>query len=121
VISCFELTATLQTSSEHLLGVREKITPVNPPQAPVPVPPPVSLTKDTSESKWDGWPDGIFQREFTFNEASDLNNLQVHWAMRTNGHRGGDDFAESWMGGKRRHKQCLGVIECDNPDCFITV
>ena len=50
-----------------------------------------------------------------------LNNLYVHWATRMNGHHGGDDFAESWMGGKRGHKQCLGVIECDNPDSFITV
>ena len=93
---------------------------MNPTAATVSVPP-VPLAKEASESKWDGWPDGIFQREFTFGEVRDLNNLQVHWATRTNGRRGGDDFAESWTSGKRRHKQCLGVIECDNPDCFITV
>ena len=121
VVSHSKLDVILKTSSDPLLGVGEKIMPVNPPKAPVSAPSTVPLTTDALESKWDGWPDGIFQCEFTFKEVSDLNNLHVHWATRTNGRRGGDDFAESWMGGKRRHKQCLGVIECDNPDCFITV
>jgi hypothetical protein len=71
--------------------------------------------------KWDGWPDGIFEQEYTFEEVSDLDNLHIHWATRTNGHRGGNDFSESWMKGKRRHKECLGIIECDNPDCIIAV
>jgi hypothetical protein len=73
------------------------------------------------DSKWDGWPNGKFEHEFTFEEVSDLNNLQVHWATRTNGQRGGDDFATSWTREKRRYKQCLGIIECDNPDCIIAV
>ncbi|KIJ98356.1 hypothetical protein K443DRAFT_628131 [Laccaria amethystina LaAM-08-1] len=37
--------------------------------APAPVPPPVSLTTDTSESKWDGWPDGIFQLTSTTSKS----------------------------------------------------
>ena len=101
VVSHSKLNAILKTSSDLLLGVGEKITPVNPPKAPVSAPSTVPLTTDALESRWDGWPDGIFQCEFTFKEVSDLNNLHVHWAMRTNGHRGGDDVAESWMGGKR--------------------
>ena len=86
----------------------------------VPTPSPLAPASSL-ESKWDGWPNGIFEREFTFEEVNNLNNLQVHWATRTHGRRGGDDFATSWTSGKRRHKQCLGIIECDNPDCIIAV
>lgn len=109
-----------------MLYFEEQITPVRPLQVGVAVPhtavpPSPPLSAPGSETKWDGWPNGIFEREFTFEEVSDLNNLQVHWATRTNGRRGGDDFATSWTSGKRRHKQCLGIIECDNPDCIIAV
>jgi hypothetical protein len=100
------------------LDFKEQITSVQPLHIGVAVP---QVPPPVLESKWDGWPDGIFQREFMFEEVSDLNNLQVHWATRTNGLRGGDDFAETWTGGKRRHKQCLGIIKCDNPDCLIAV
>jgi len=30
-------------------------------------------------------------------------------------------FECEFMFGKRLHQDCLGIIECDNPDCTITV
>lgn len=75
----------------------------------------------SSESGWDGWPDGTFEREFTFEEVDAYNNLQVHWATKSHGVRGGNDFAEEWMDGKRLQRHCLGIIQCDNPDCTMTI
>ena len=77
--------------------------------------------KEALDIDWDGWLDGTFSRDFTFEEADTYNNLQVHWATKTHGVRGGDNFAEEWVNRKRVHWDCLGVIECDNPDCAITV
>jgi len=57
--------------------------------------------------KWNGWPDGFFERDFTFHEVDDYNNLQVHWATKTHGHRGGFDSADSWEHGKKQHRECL--------------
>ena len=71
--------------------------------------------------KWDGWPDGFFERDFTFRDIDDYNNLQVHWATKTHGHRGGSDSADSWEHGKKQHRECLGIIKCDNPDCLIAI
>ena len=71
--------------------------------------------------KWNGWPDGFFERDFTFHEVDDYNNLQVHWATKTHSHRGGFDSADSWEHGKKQHRECLGIIECDNPDCLIAI
>ena len=63
------------------------------------VPPPQE--KKALSSDWDGWPDGTFEREFTFEEVDACNNLQVHWATKSHGIRGGNDFAEDWTDGKR--------------------
>ena len=83
---------------------------------------PVSLEKDGKPAeKWDGWPDGFIERDFTFHDVDDYNNLQVHWATKTHGHRGGFDSADSWEHGKKQHRECLGIIECDNPDCLIAI
>ena len=71
--------------------------------------------------KWDGWPDGFFEHDFTFHEVDNYNNLQVHWATKTHGHHGGFDSADSWEQGKKQHRECLSIIKCDNPDCLITI
>ena len=73
------------------------------------------------DSEWDGWPNGTFERQFTFEEVSTLDNLLVHWATKSHGVRGGNDFAEEWIDGKRLRRDCLGIIECDNPDCTIAI
>ena len=84
------------------------------------VPPPPTKTQRL-DSDWDGWPDGTFEREFTFEEVEAYNNLQVHWATKSHGVRGGNSFAEEWRDGKRLRRDCLGIIECDNPDCAIAI
>ena len=84
------------------------------PQAPPP-------EKQCLDSDWDGWPDGTFERKFTFEEVYAFNNLQVHWATKSYGVRGGNSFAEEWRDGKRLRRHCLGIIECDNPDCTIAI
>jgi hypothetical protein len=69
---------------------------------------------------WDGWPNGIFEQDFTFEEFEDTNNLSAHWAMITNGgDRKGNEDALTWPRGKKSTRKCLGVIECDNPLCSI--
>ena len=34
------------------------------------------------EVEWNGWPDGTFERMFTYAEVEAMQGLQVHWAMR---------------------------------------
>ena len=90
----------------------------------VPQAPPLAkkaLLDSNFDSDWDGWPDGIFERDFTFEEVDAYNNLQVHWATKSHGIRGGNSFAEEWIDGKRLRWDCLGIIECDNPDCPIAI
>jgi hypothetical protein len=71
---------------------------------------------------WDGWPDGDFERDFTFDELHDTNNLRVHWASKTNGgDRKGNEFSPSWEGGKRNTRKCLGIIQCDEESCRIII
>ena len=60
----------------------------------VTVPPSSKKKISGSSSDWDGWPNGTFECEFTFEEVEAYNNLQVHWATKSHGVRGGNDFAE---------------------------
>ena len=72
--------------------------------------------------EWDGWPDGTFERTFTYAEVEVMKDLQVHWAMRRHGgDRKGDNFAKAVEGGKKSKRSCLGIIKCDNPDCQIVI
>jgi hypothetical protein len=87
----------------------------------VPGPPPTTQAKKALDSDWDGWPDGTFETEFTFEEVDTYNNLQVHWATKSHGVRGGNNFAKEWIDGKRLRRDCLGIIKCDNPDCAIAI
>lgn len=76
--------------------------------------------KITGTEDWDGWPNGTFERDFTFQEFEQTGNLSVHWAVAVNGgDRKGDEDALVWQRGKRSTRKCLGVIECDNPMCAI--
>jgi len=70
--------------------------------------------------EWDGWPDGYFEKDFTFQEYDVTGRLKVHWAHRVGGgDRKGDLDAEQWENGKRSWRQCLGIISCDNPRCEV--
>jgi hypothetical protein len=35
--------------------------------------------------EWDGWPDGYFEKDFTFKEYNTTNWLKVHWAQKVGG------------------------------------
>lgn len=86
-------------------------------------PPPLKpevLNMNVGANNWDGWSDGTFEQDFTFQEFENTGNLTVHWAMTTSGgDRKGDDDALVWQRGKKSTRKCLGVIECDNPMCAI--
>lgn len=75
-----------------------------------------------SDFVWDGWPDGIFQKDFTFQEFDAAGRLQVNWAIATSGgDRKGHVHASIWQEGKRCTARCLGIIECRNPECQFTL
>ncbi|TFK32445.1 hypothetical protein BDQ12DRAFT_773402 [Crucibulum laeve] len=93
-------------------------------QIPKPLPDTTKCTstKDViiNSDTWDGWPDGIFDQDFTFKQMKETSNLRVHWAVGTSGgDRKGSEHSIDWEGGKRTSRKCLGVIECDNPTCQI--
>ncbi|KAF5379467.1 hypothetical protein D9615_006598 [Tricholomella constricta] len=72
--------------------------------------------------EWDGWPDGKFERDFMYSEVRGTNSLVMHWAHTVGGgDRRGDVFADEWEKGKKATRKCLGVIECDNFACEVTV
>ena len=71
---------------------------------------------------WNGWPDGQFSLDLTFDEFKATGNLKVHWAHKVHGgDRTGDSHAPVYEKGKRSSRKCLGVLACDNPDCEVIV
>ncbi|KAF8069339.1 hypothetical protein FPV67DRAFT_1625517 [Lyophyllum atratum] len=77
-------------------------------------------SKTPTVTDWDGWPDGFFERDFTFNEVFETNNLKAHWAMKVSGgDRKGDSHAMDWQGGKKSTRRCMGIMECDDRDCEV--
>ena len=93
---------------------------LSPPILPSPPKPEALNANHTGTEDWDGWPDGNFEQDFTFQEFEQAGNLTVHWATTVNGgDRKGDKDALVWERGKRSMRKCLGVIECDNPICTI--
>ena len=95
--------------------------PVN---AGPPGPPSKNQTKQLPErlplSVWDGWPDGDFSQDFTAEEVQAAGNLCSHYSFKANGgYRHGSQDADSWEEGKKLTRQCLGVIQCSNPECEI--
>lgn len=71
-------------------------------------------------SIWDGWPDGDLSRDFTPEEVKATGNLCSHYSFKANGgYRHGSHDADSWQEGKKLTRQCLGVIQCSNPECRI--
>ncbi|PPQ76027.1 hypothetical protein CVT24_006700 [Panaeolus cyanescens] len=93
-----------------------------------PAPPATASQLDVSSndapdaSKWDGWPDGHFSRNYTPEELVQTGKLRFHWASVVNGgDRKGRTDSSSWESGKRSTRKCLGVIECVDPVCRIVV
>ncbi|KAJ7719113.1 hypothetical protein B0H16DRAFT_1336930, partial [Mycena metata] len=83
--------------------------------------PPSSMSDETpiDSMEWDGWPDGDFSALFSIGFVEEHDNLQVHWATRPLGGRGGSSDAEVWQDGKLTRRQCQGVIECENTNCQV--
>ena len=82
--------------------------------------------KQLRMSIWDRWPDSTFEVEFTFEEATSVDtnhNRPIFWSMKchTLRLRGGNNDREYWVNMKALHQDCLGITECDNPDCKITI
>ena len=50
---------------------------------------------------WDGWPDGPFVRDFTWEEWEATGHLQVHLATKMGGGYRGDENAAHWTLGKK--------------------
>ena len=87
-------------------------------KAHVQVPDPQSIVQDA----WDGWPDGIFHRDFNWDEYKQFDNLKIHWANKAiGGDRTGDEHASTWEKGKKATRRCLGVITCDNDNCNVVI
>ena len=72
----------------YLLQSEENRRPVHASASVVRVP---TREKKALGCDWDGWPNGTFELEFTFEEVEAYNNLQVHWATKSHGVRGGND------------------------------
>ena len=69
---------------------------------------------------WDYWPDGTFDRDFSWLEVNATSRLMCHWAVSVGGgDRKGNEHATNWENGKKSTRSCLGIILCDNPDCQI--
>jgi hypothetical protein len=67
-----------------------------------------------TDDMWDPWPDGDFERLFTWEEVNGTNNLSEHWACQPGGgDKRGSESALTWQHGKRTRRVCLGVITCD--------
>lgn len=75
---------------------------------------------DFASNEWDGWPDGSWEMDLTYDEFESSGNLQIHWAhVVGGGDRKGDEHASNWISGKKSSRRCLGIIECDNPICRV--
>ncbi|KAG2131530.1 hypothetical protein BD769DRAFT_613018 [Suillus cothurnatus] len=84
--------------------------------------PPKSATgvQIPTNDPWDPWPDGDFERLFTWEEATKANNLSEHWACQPGGgDKRGSESALTWSQGKKTRRICLGVITCDEPTCEV--
>jgi len=57
---------------------------------------------------WDGWPNGTFERDFTFEEFEKTGSLSVHWAVTVNG---GDR-----KGDHQENSNRVAGLEPDQPD-----
>ncbi|KAJ7679984.1 hypothetical protein B0H17DRAFT_943664 [Mycena rosella] len=72
--------------------------------------------------EWDRWPDGHFERDFSWQEFHASGELAVNWACEPlGGSKRGSDTAAEWPNGKRTGRRCRGIIRCTNTVCSIIV
>ncbi|KAG1882735.1 hypothetical protein F4604DRAFT_1742579 [Suillus subluteus] len=73
-----------------------------------------------TDDLWDPWPDGDFERLFTWEEVTKTDNLRENWACQPGGgDKRGSESALTWSQGKKTRRICLGVITCDEPTCEV--
>ena len=59
-------------------------------------------TNTDEKVRWNGWPDGDFERDLSWDEFKQTNCLQVHWSYRVGGgDRKGDEMGDTWEEGKK--------------------
>ncbi|KAH7907178.1 hypothetical protein BJ138DRAFT_1014934 [Hygrophoropsis aurantiaca] len=75
-----------------------------------------------ADEVWDYWPDGDFERFFTWDQADQTDGLMEHWACEPKGgDKRGSVHATEWTKGKRTRRECMGIIYCDDPSCNIII
>ncbi|KAF8075742.1 hypothetical protein FPV67DRAFT_1648897 [Lyophyllum atratum] len=80
------------------------------------------LNKTGNDIKWDGFPDGNFILDVSWAQWDLSDELMWHWAHRVGGgDRKGDENASEWENGKKSTRMCLGLIECDNQGCGMSI
>ena len=60
-----------------------------------PIPPlvsPSAIQTAVEQIPWDGWPDGIFNRDFSLTEYDKSDSLKIYWANKASG-GSGDEHA----------------------------
>jgi hypothetical protein len=75
-----------------------------------------SIAPPSSQTDWDPFPNGNFERDFTWDEFARTGELMVHWACEPVGapKKGkGSALAERWQDGRRTRRKCHGIIECN--------
>jgi hypothetical protein len=67
------------------------------------------------DAGWTFFPDGFFERTFTFNCYKLHKNLRVHWPTQTLGTKRnpGSQDATDPKAGKLTERKCLGTMKCD--------
>ena len=70
--------------------------------------------------RWDGWPDGDFEQDFTHNEVEAIGGLTVHWTCEASGGMTGSEDAETWQEGRKLLRRCRGIIACNN-ECGLII
>ncbi|KAF5323682.1 hypothetical protein D9619_012867 [Psilocybe cf. subviscida] len=75
-----------------------------------------------TQRQWDYWPDGAWECDFSIEEHEETKRLMVHWAtVGSCGDTTGSVYADNWKEGFCTRRRCLGIIQCDNPDCRIRI
>ncbi|KAL0569338.1 hypothetical protein V5O48_012626 [Marasmius crinis-equi] len=77
---------------------------------------------DTADliDNWNGWPQGHYHAHVPSSLLHQVDEFRVHWATAMESgscHQGTSATAESIHNGYKKIRRCLGLLECDNPNC----
>ncbi|KAK0438723.1 uncharacterized protein EV420DRAFT_1651312 [Desarmillaria tabescens] len=78
------------------------------------------MKSENLHEMWDGWPDGDFDLDIDHTTFEATKKLMVLWSMKVNrGDKIHSANVETWKGGKRSTRLCLGYMECNMKTCCI--